>query len=345
MPKIPLLLAFSLSFGLIQAQNKLLYSDFTPTYRVNYDYYILDKIDYYEDRMVVFFRFVCDLSLYTGATFYTKGGQYPWFLKSKTPRRDFDLIEIRNIRVDEKLVMEKATKPNQSIPPNKTAGYAVYTCEVHFPRPPKEITKVDLIEGKGKEDSNNFNCFDILVKHPEDKNLGSVEERQRKIVQFEEKFGITNNKIPPSPQTETKTQEQPKAENIQPPSPGSAKTLRSDKELDCGQVLHLDYILFKDNSTDFQSTPQAKAQLELLRQYLLNHDKASVVIYGHTDIFGKAERNQELSEHRAQATMRYLLSYGVPARKVKAQGMGSTQPLFPEGNPKNRRIEVKIQCN
>jgi len=55
-----------------------------------------------------------------------------------------------------------------------------------------------------------------------------------------------------------------------------------------------------------------------------------VILIGHTDRLrsdGRPERNKILSEQRAESIKRYLVSKGIPADKVHASGMGSTQPV------------------
>lgn len=69
-------------------------------------------------------------------------------------------------------------------------------------------------------------------------------------------------------------------------------------------------------------------------------------IEGHTDNEGTDERNQRLSDRRAQAIVDYLTRAGVDASKLAAIGYGSTRPLVPndtaEGRAKNRRIEFTV---
>jgi OOP family OmpA-OmpF porin len=55
-----------------------------------------------------------------------------------------------------------------------------------------------------------------------------------------------------------------------------------------------------------------------------------VNLIGHTDRLrsdGRPERNRILSEQRAESIKRYLVSKGIPADKIHASGMGSTQPV------------------
>lgn len=68
---------------------------------------------------------------------------------------------------------------------------------------------------------------------------------------------------------------------------------------------------------------------------------------GHTDNQGDAAKNMLLSEKRAKAVKKYLVSKGVKADKVIAEWFGQTVPIAdnntPEGRQKNRRVEMKVQ--
>jgi outer membrane protein OmpA-like peptidoglycan-associated protein len=55
-----------------------------------------------------------------------------------------------------------------------------------------------------------------------------------------------------------------------------------------------------------------------------------VVLTGHTDRMGSKkypERNQLLSEQRAESIKQYLASKGIPAEKIRTVGAGATQPI------------------
>ena len=82
-----------------------------------------------------------------------------------------------------------------------------------------------------------------------------------------------------------------------------------------------------------------------------------VVLIGHTDRLrgdGHPERNQLLSERRAESIKQYLIDKGIPAGLIHASGAGSTQPLV-ECSAKlsrtkqiaclqpNRRVEITLR--
>ncbi len=67
---------------------------------------------------------------------------------------------------------------------------------------------------------------------------------------------------------------------------------------------------------------------------------------GHTDNEGKPEANMVLSEKRAKAVKKYLVSKGVKEEKIIPEWFGQTQPIAPNDTPagrqKNRRVEMKV---
>jgi OmpA-OmpF porin, OOP family len=82
-----------------------------------------------------------------------------------------------------------------------------------------------------------------------------------------------------------------------------------------------------------------------------------IVLVGHTDRLrsdGHFERNQMLSEQRADSIKQYLIGKGIAEDKIKASGVGSTQPLVecPTETSKesqviclqpNRRVEITLR--
>ena len=78
-----------------------------------------------------------------------------------------------------------------------------------------------------------------------------------------------------------------------------------------------------------------------------NCPTVAIEIGGHTDSEGTPERNQRLSDRRAQSVYDYLTRKGVEAKKLVAVGYGETRPLVPndsaENRAKNRRIEFTVK--
>jgi len=80
---------------------------------------------------------------------------------------------------------------------------------------------------------------------------------------------------------------------------------------------------------------------------ILNIKNTMVVeIQGHTDNVGKDEENLKLSQERADAVRKYLLSKGIAETRVSAKGYGPTMPIADNANDtgkaKNRRTSLKV---
>lgn len=78
------------------------------------------------------------------------------------------------------------------------------------------------------------------------------------------------------------------------------------------------------------------------------HPNIKVQLNAHSDSQGNAAYNMKLSEKRAQAAVRYLISRGVSEERITAKGFGETLPLVQcsncseKENEINRRIEFII---
>lgn len=100
----------------------------------------------------------------------------------------------------------------------------------------------------------------------------------------------------------------------------------------------------------------AKAKADLTRESYQTLDRlagiakacppARINIIGHTDSEGLEERNQLLSERRANAVATYLETRGVEANRLSTVGYGESRPIAtndtPEGMQQNRRIEFNV---
>jgi OmpA-OmpF porin, OOP family len=74
-----------------------------------------------------------------------------------------------------------------------------------------------------------------------------------------------------------------------------------------------------------------------------------IEIEGHTDAEGTDERNQRLSDRRAQAVADYLVRLGVAPSRLTTVGYGATRPIADNdtdaGRARNRRIEFVVRPN
>lgn len=86
--------------------------------------------------------------------------------------------------------------------------------------------------------------------------------------------------------------------------------------------------------------------LEALLVIMRDFPSLRIAIEGHTDNGGDAEKNQKLSQWRAEWVERFLVERGISAERVEAQGFGDTQPVAdndtPEGKKQNRRLVIRV---
>lgn len=143
----------------------------------------------------------------------------------------------------------------------------------------------------------------------------------------------------PSPEPEVKPQATPIPKDIPELKPIATPTVVIESE---DKPITLGATTFKYNAYDFTDT--AKANLDVLADYLIKHPNSKITVEGHTDSRGAMATNKTLSEQRAKAVTDYLLSKGIDAKRMKHVGYGETKPKASnktaKGRAQNRRIEI-----
>ncbi len=146
---------------------------------------------------------------------------------------------------------------------------------------------------------------------------------------------------------QTEVQRRQDAEKRAAQAAADLARLASVKQETRGMVITLSgAVLFTSGKYDL--LPAAQIKLNDVAKALIDQDpESTMVVEGHTDSQGTAAANQELSQHRAQAVRDYLVSRGIAADRVTAQGFGPTRPIgennSPEGRANNRRVEIVVQ--
>lgn len=106
--------------------------------------------------------------------------------------------------------------------------------------------------------------------------------------------------------------------------------------------LVLEGILFESGSATID--PSSNERLDRVVEYMTHMVNARIQIAGHTDNVGNRQRNQALSQSRAEAVRAYLVSHGIDGSRVEAIGYGDAHPVAPNdteaGRAQNRRIEA-----
>jgi len=106
----------------------------------------------------------------------------------------------------------------------------------------------------------------------------------------------------------------------------------------------LDGVDFKDGSASLTSA--SKKQLISVSEQMQAHPSVALVVMAHTDDQRPAEESLTLSAKRANSVVNHLVSLGVDATRLSAEGYGSSLPLAQNltdaDRKRNQRIEVRV---
>ena len=116
-------------------------------------------------------------------------------------------------------------------------------------------------------------------------------------------------------------------------------------KLDGDRILILDKVYFETDSAQIKQ--ESLQLLDEVASTLLNHPELSnIQVQGHTDSRGAQDYNLDLSSRRAEAVRYYLVTQGVEASRLTAQGYGESVPLVKDENEEawamNRRVEFHV---
>ncbi len=106
----------------------------------------------------------------------------------------------------------------------------------------------------------------------------------------------------------------------------------------------LNNVIFHSGKADLRN--ESFETLNEIAEYMKKNSNIKAEISGHTDSQGAEDKNQELSERRAQAVVDYLVEKGIDAIRFEVIGYGEETPIAnnssAKGRQKNRRVEFKI---
>ena len=117
------------------------------------------------------------------------------------------------------------------------------------------------------------------------------------------------------------------------------------KTFEKGMAIVLDKVVFEPNMTNI-SDPNSKDLLDLVEKLKFNKNLV-IEVAGHTDASGIKEKNDSLSNARAESVYNYLVEKGVSKKQLSFKGYGPSKPIatnkYRWGRDLNRRIEVIIK--
>jgi chemotaxis protein MotB len=119
------------------------------------------------------------------------------------------------------------------------------------------------------------------------------------------------------------------------------------------KVTMVNEVLFAEGG--WTLSPKGEAALAKIAPTLSKLQGQQIVVEGFTDnvpigpaLKARFPSNWELSSARATDVLRFLVSKGVPANTISAQGFGDSRPVASndtaEGRAKNRRVEIVIMA-
>jgi outer membrane protein OmpA-like peptidoglycan-associated protein len=121
------------------------------------------------------------------------------------------------------------------------------------------------------------------------------------------------------------------------PAPKVAQVKVQGNEIKIGRQVH-----FETDSAKILG--DSNTLLEEIADVLQQNPKIKKVeIQGHTDSTGGRERNQTLSDQRANSVRSWLVQAGVDANRLVAKGYGQDKPLLPNVTPANRAKNRRVQ--
>lgn len=142
------------------------------------------------------------------------------------------------------------------------------------------------------------------------------------------------NAKPPEPEVEAEPEAEPE------PEPEPERVVLRDDRIEIRQAVQFEFgkAVLLDESKDLLD--------EVAGIIKDNPGIKKVRVEGHTDNVGNRQTNLRLSRERAASVRQYLISQGVAANRLVAQGYGMSKPVdtndTEEGRAKNRRVEFNI---
>jgi len=118
----------------------------------------------------------------------------------------------------------------------------------------------------------------------------------------------------------------------------------TNKGVEPATWFNFDRLLFETNSATLK--PESKEQLRNVAEILKAYPNVKVKVGGYTDNTGDPGANQKLSQDRATAVFTELVTLGVPAQRMSAEGYGQQYPVADNstdsGRAQNRRIALRV---
>jgi len=111
-----------------------------------------------------------------------------------------------------------------------------------------------------------------------------------------------------------------------------------------GKLMNLDNLIFAQAQAKIE--PSSYDELDKIVTMLETYPKMVIQLEGHTDNRGTPKLNAKLSQDRADAVRKALVTRGLEEGRLTAKGYGQDVPIADnktdDGRQKNRRVQFKI---
>ena len=206
--------------------------------------------------------------------------------------------------------------------------------------------KTILVPAENSATTDDINSLKETIKSLEEKiqnlennqpqdNSENFQIIENELITLNEKIDEINTNCE-TEEIEEEIEEEPEFETIEEDEYVETEIFDAPSDL-------LPFEIFFDwnkSEVDYKFIPQLKDISEKALK-----SKEMIIIQGHTDTSGTPEYNQKLSDARATAVGKIIMSYGIPKEKITLQGVGSSDLKIPTQNgvkqPENRRVVIK----
>jgi outer membrane protein OmpA-like peptidoglycan-associated protein len=121
---------------------------------------------------------------------------------------------------------------------------------------------------------------------------------------------------------------------------GCPDTVKKEPDMPKQQIIR--GLSFKNSSPEM--TFESYANLDPVANQMRQYPEIEIEVRAYTDALGDRVKNQQVSQLRAEAVRQYLISKGVGAGRIRAVGLGPSNPIADNktaaGRSQNRRIEI-----
>src|SRR6218665_1269311 len=111
--------------------------------------------------------------------------------------------------------------------------------------------------------------------------------------------------------------------------------------IEVGVVVPLNNIFFEYAKATLRT--DSYPELDRIVDDMKSNPNLVLEIQGHTDNVGSNESNLKLSQERAEAVRKYLVSKKIQAARVTSVGFGETKPIAPNDTEDNRALNRRVQ--